>query len=162
MNFRAYLPSDLDAMHALDVVCFERPFRFTRRAMQRFAEMKKALVLIAEIDGILAGFCILHVENAEDASAGYIVTLDVGPQHRHSGMGRALMQQAEIQAADAGCSLIVLHVYTGNTDAIAFYERLGFTVSHRDEGFYGIGRAAFAYVKRVAPEAPPHAIQWGI
>lgn len=150
MNLRAYKPADLDAMHALDVVCFARPFRFSRSAMKRFAEANKARVVIAEIDGTLAGFCILHIEPAADARAGYIVTLDVAPSHRRTGIARAIMQEVERQAIDAGCALIMLHVFTANAEAIAFYERLGFDVSHREADFYGAGRAALVYVKRLA------------
>jgi ribosomal-protein-alanine N-acetyltransferase len=165
MILRGYGTGDLDAMHALDVVCFERPFRFSRSAMRRFAEANKALIVLAEIDGTLAGFCILHLENAEEARAGYVVTLDVAPAYRKRGIARAIMQRIEQQAADAGCSLIVLHVFTGNADAIAFYERLGFELSHREKNFYGIGRAALVYVKRIIGssetplDSPPFAIQ---
>ena len=61
MRLRGYQADDLDAMHALDVVCFERPFRFTRGAMRRFAEAKKARVVVAEEGDALVGFVILHV-----------------------------------------------------------------------------------------------------
>jgi ribosomal-protein-alanine N-acetyltransferase len=149
MTLRAYEPRDLDAMHALDVLCFARPFRFSRRAMRGFAEAGKARVAVAEIDDAIAGFCILHIEDADDARAGYIVTLDVAPAHRRAGMARALMRQAELHAVDAGCSLMVLHVFTGNADAIAFYERLGFSVARREKNFYGGSRDALVYVKRI-------------
>jgi len=42
-------------MVALDDVCFEASFRFSRSSMRRFAEAKKARVVVAEEDGELAG-----------------------------------------------------------------------------------------------------------
>ena len=59
---RGYRDDDLDAMFRLDEVCFEAPFRFSRAAMRRFAKARRARVAIAELDGELVGFCIVHVE----------------------------------------------------------------------------------------------------
>ena len=78
IQLRGYEPRDLDTMFRLDEACFEEPFRFTRLAMQRFAESREARVVIADSDGNLAGFAILHVEGR----VGYIVTLDeIGRAH---------------------------------------------------------------------------------
>ena len=153
MILRGYEPGDLDAMHALDVACFERPFRFTRRAMQRFAEAKKARVVIADIDHTVAGFCILHIERAEYGRAAYIVTLDVAPDHRRKGIARALMLQAELLAAEAMCTMMALHVFIGNTAAMGFYQSAGFIRSHRSPGFYGSSLDALVLHKTLVPAA---------
>ena len=153
MILRGYEPADLDAMHALDVDCFERPFRFTRRSMQRFAEAKKARVVIADLDHKVAGFCILHIEQAVHGRAAYIVTLDVAPEHRRKGIARALMLQAELLAAEAGCTMMALHVFTGNAAAIDFYQGAGFIQSHRSPGFYGGRLDALVFHKTLAPAA---------
>jgi ribosomal-protein-alanine N-acetyltransferase len=158
MILRGYDPADLDAMHALDVACFERPFRFSRVAMRRFAEAKKARVVIAEIDDEVVGFCIVHIEQAEHGRAAYIVTLDVAPEQRRKGIARSLMLQAEMLSADAGCTMMALHVFTGNTDAIRFYEGVGFLRSHRADGFYGDGLDALTYHKVLAVN-PANAIR---
>jgi [ribosomal protein S18]-alanine N-acetyltransferase len=145
VRLRGYLPGDLDAMHALDVACFERPFRFTRAAMRRFAEATKARVVIADGGERLVGFVILHVERSGDERVGYVVTLDVAAEQRRRGVARALMQEAERQAVAAGCSMMALHVFTGNAAAIGFYESAGFERSHRVRGFYGDGLDAIVY-----------------
>jgi ribosomal-protein-alanine N-acetyltransferase len=132
-------------MHALDMACFERPFRFTRGAMRRFAEAAKALVVMAEEDDTLAGFVVMHLERTGDERVGYIVTLDVAAEHRRKGIARALMREAERQAVAAGCSMMALHVFVGNAAAMRFYERVGFNRSHRSRGFYGGGLDAFVY-----------------
>ncbi len=137
IRLRDYRTSDLDAMHALDVVCFENPFRFSRGAMRRFAEAKKARVVIAEDEGALVGFVILHIEEVEEGRVGYIVTLDVSPQYRRKGVAGQLMREAERQAQREGCAALMLHVFTGNEPAIRFYESNGFVRSHREEDFYG-------------------------
>jgi ribosomal-protein-alanine N-acetyltransferase len=124
-------------MHALDVVCFEKPFRFSRAAMSRFAEAANARVTIAEDEGELVGFVILHIEAAEAGRVGYIVTLDVSPGRRRRGIAGRLIQEAERQAQREGCLALLLHVFTGNEPAIHFYASHGFVRSHREEKFYG-------------------------
>ena len=145
ITLRPYRANDLDAMHALDVVCFDKAFRFSRSAMRRFAEAKTARVVIAEDDHALVGFVILDIEDTEDARLGYIVTLDVSPTHRRMGLAGELMQQAEREASREGCAAIVLHVFTGNAPAIDFYVGRGFVRSHREEDFYGRGIDAWAF-----------------
>lgn len=151
MLLRGYQADDLDAMYALDAVCFERPFRFTRGAMRRFAETKKARVTIAEEQRALAGFVILHMEEAEESRIGYIITLDVAPEQRRRGIARLLMTEAERQACEAGCAALVLHVFTGNEAAIRFYASIGFVRSHREEEFYGPEVDAWVFHKRLRP-----------
>jgi ribosomal-protein-alanine N-acetyltransferase len=141
MRLREYQTSDLDAMVALDDECFEKPFRFSRAAMRSFAEAKRARVVIAEADGELAGFAILHVERG----AGYVVTLDVAPQQRRVGLATRLMGELAAQARSAGCSEVWLHVFAGNEAAISFYERLGFVFQATVQGFYGAGLDALEY-----------------
>ncbi len=136
-------------MHALDVVCFERPFRFTRSAMRRFAEARKARLVIAEEEDVLVGFVILHVEDAVQGRVGYIVTLDVSPSHRRRGLAGLLMQAAERDALPEGCLAVVLHVFTGNVAAIRFYEVCGFVRSHQEVNFYGPGMDAWVFSKRL-------------
>jgi ribosomal-protein-alanine N-acetyltransferase len=144
---RGYRESDLEAMHALDVVCFERPFRFSRGAMRRFAEAKKACVVVAEADGEMVGFGIVHVERVQRQKVGYVVTLDVAVDSRRSGVGRVLMKAMESAAVAEGCAAMALHVYVGNVAAIVFYERCGFVFSHVAEGFYGDGLDAQVWHK---------------
>lgn len=144
---RSYRAQDLDAIYALDRVCFEPQFRFSRSAMRRFAQAHRARVIIAEEGGTLAGFGILHIEGAERSRAGYIVTLDVDPRYRRLGLGGRLMAAMEEQAQAAGCGLLVLHVFTGNAAAIRFYENRGFSRLHVVPDFYGEHLDAWVYRK---------------
>jgi ribosomal-protein-alanine N-acetyltransferase len=147
ITLRPYRSNDVDAMHALDVVCFDEPFRFSRSAMRRFAESKKARVIIAEDDGGLVAFVILDIEDTDEGRFGYIVTLDVSPGYRRKGLAGQLMHAAEREASRAGCLAIVLHVFTGNAPAIHFYEGRGFVQLHRENDFYGRGIDAWVLHK---------------
>src|SRR5580698_5724220 len=145
IQLRKYDSDDLEAMFRLDEACFEEPFRFTQTAMRRFAESRKARVVIAESDGTLAGFAILHVEG----HVGYVVTLDVAEAFRRSGVARQLMQALENEAVQAGCAVVGLHVFVGNDSAIRFYERNGYARAGVVSAFYGGGLDAWMYGKKL-------------
>ncbi len=147
MLLRTYRATDLEAMYALDVVCFAPPFRFSRSAMRRFAEAKRARVVIAEEDDSVVGFVILHVEGTGQERVGYIVTLDVSPEFRRRGIAKVLMLEVQRLAQADECVALVLHVFTGNESALRFYTNEGFARSHREEEFYGPGRDAWVFHK---------------
>lgn len=148
MRLREYRSDDLGPIFALDQVCFEAPFRFSKSAMQEFAEGRNALTVVAESDnGEIAGFCIAHVERLRGRLAAYIVTLDVDPKHRRRGLAAQMMERIEQQAREAECDGIALHVSAENDGAIAFYEARGYERSHMVKSFYGLRRHAFVYRK---------------
>jgi [ribosomal protein S18]-alanine N-acetyltransferase len=140
---RDYRPGDWEAMHALDLLCFEPPFCFSRRSMRGFAEAPRAIPILAEADGELAGFCIVQIEE----HAGYIVTLDVAQNRRRHGLARRLMAEAETRIRAVGGTAITLHVFPGNAGAVRFYEAIGYHCLGTVEGFYGRGLDALAYGK---------------
>ncbi len=147
LTLRGYRRSDLPALFALDLLCFDEPFRFSRAAMRQFAESPNAKVVVAESGGMLVGFCIVHIERFEQESVGYITTLDVHPDLRRRGVAPQLIGEAEQQAREAGCGAMLLHVFSGNKEAIRFYERRGYLQVGAHEGFYGMDADALIYRK---------------
>jgi ribosomal protein S18 acetylase RimI-like enzyme len=141
LKLRQYTLNDLDAIFRMDERCFAEPFRFSRDAMEQFAESSNAYVPLAEIDGALAGFAILHLEG----ETGYIVTLDVDEAFRRKGVAQSLMGRMEQHAREYGASAIFLHVHERNLVAVAFYDHNGFEQVDVDENFYGNGFHALVY-----------------
>ena len=146
---RDYRSSDLEAMFQLDETCFAEEFRFDRASMREFAEDRSAVVRVAETEcrGI-AGFVIAHVERIASERRAYVVTLDVAPEYRRRGVAQRLMNEAETRAVSAGVRWIQLHVFTGNAEAIRFYEGLGYERIRVRRGYYGAARLdAYVYGK---------------
>jgi [ribosomal protein S18]-alanine N-acetyltransferase len=141
VTLREYRQGDRDAMYALDVECFEPVFRFSRRAMQGFAEARGAISVLAVSAGELAGFCVAQMEDR----VGYVVTLDVAAPWRRKGLARSLMAALEEKVRAAGGQAMALHVFTGNQAAIRLYEGIGYGRVGTAEGFYGPGRDALIY-----------------
>jgi ribosomal-protein-alanine N-acetyltransferase len=141
LKLREYTPDDLDAIFRMDERCFAEPVRFSRDAMEQFADSPKAYVPLAEIDGVLAGFAILHLEG----ETGYIVTLDVEEAFRRRGIAQSLMGQIEAHACASEAEALFLHVYERNMAALAFYDHAGFEHVGDDADFYGRGLNASIY-----------------
>jgi ribosomal-protein-alanine N-acetyltransferase len=145
-TLRDYRAGDWEAMYALDVQCFEPPFRFSRRTMRSFAEAPGAIGLLAQAAGELAGFCVVQMEE----HVGYVVTLDVAATWRRRGLARLLMAEVEAKVRAVGGTAMALHVFPGNEGAVRFYEAIGFQRLGVAEEFYGPGRDALVYGKAIA------------
>lgn len=153
LQLREYRASDLEALVALDETCFEDQFLFDWDSMVEFIEAPNAHTIVAEEEGDLAGFVIMHVDPAEESgkTRGYILTLDVAEASRRRGVAGMLMQAAEEQAAKTGAAWMELHVFIMNAAAILFYEGHGYTRIAVHVGFYGRGMDGYIYRKDLHP-----------
>jgi ribosomal-protein-alanine N-acetyltransferase len=143
VTLREYRATDADAMHTLDVLCFEPAFQFSRRVMRAFAEASGAITVLAEAGGELVGFCVVQMEE----QLGYVVTLDVAASWRRQGLARRLMEEVESRVRAGGGLGMVLHVYKGNLGAMRFYESMEYGRVGMAQGFYGRGLDALVYRK---------------
>jgi ribosomal-protein-alanine N-acetyltransferase len=130
-------------MYALDLICFAPVFQFSRGAMRGFAEAPGAVTVLAEAQGKLEGFCVAQLEQR----TGYVVTLDVAPACRRRGLARQLMAEVESRLQSAGAVQMELHVFTGNAEAIRFYESIGYAQAGVVQDFYAQGLNALLYRK---------------
>ena len=144
---RSYESRDLDAIVELDAECFDPPFRFSKTAMRRFAEAENAWVVVAVAEGALAGFCIVHMEQAESLDVGYVVTIDVAVGFRRRGLGEQMLAAGEAWVRASGGAGMMLHVFVKNDAAVRFYERLAYKRVGAQRGFYGPGIDAAMYWK---------------
>jgi GNAT superfamily N-acetyltransferase len=96
-------------------------------AANLFGERRYAETLIAEDDGAPVGFALFfHNFSTFLAKPGiYLEDLFVVPEHRGSGIGRAMLKELARLAVERGCGRLEWAVLDWNRDAIGFYERLG-------------------------------------
>jgi ribosomal-protein-alanine N-acetyltransferase len=113
--------------------------------MRQLVEAADAATWIAEEAGQMAGFAI--VEWTEGTA--YIQTLEVMPEWRGAGVGGELLRRMERSALAGDSEMIWLHVDAENDGAIRLYERNGYSYENRQEDYYGLGRAALVYTKRL-------------
>src|SRR4051812_23581407 len=99
--------------------------------------------LLAEEDGRVLGVLtsLLAPPQCE------VLTLHV--EERRRGLGTALLAEAGLIAADAGCARLWLITTNDNVDALRFYQRRGFRLAALYPGAVDESRA------RLKPEIPP-------
>ncbi len=125
MKVRPYEAADMDAVIALWRACeLTRPWNDPARDVERKLAMADDLLLVGTVDGRVVGTVMAGYEGHR----GWINYLAVDPNERSAGHGRALMGAAENRLRELGCPKINLQVRATNPDAIAFYQRIGFTV----------------------------------
>ena len=76
--------------------------------------------------------CVLLVKKEDEL---YLGMLTVSPELQNSGIGKKLMQQAEIQASTLGLSKIVMTVISVREELISWYKRKGFVDTGAREPF---------------------------
>lgn len=88
-------------------------------------------VLVAELDGRIVGLLTTHRTPVihRKGDVGRITALVVDERARGTGVGRALMREAESILRAAGCERIEVTSATRRADAHAFYTALGYEAS---------------------------------
>ena len=66
-----------------------------------------------------------------DGHRGWLYSVAVLPDHRHRGIGSALVRHAEQALLARGCMKINFQVVESNAQVVAFYETLGYQVEPR-------------------------------
>lgn len=154
MTYRLYRPEDFPALYAIEELCFQPPFRFSRGTMRSLVANSDSATWIAEEHEQMAGFAIVYWKRDREGVIAYIQTLEVAFAQRHRGIARELLQHLENSAADAGATAIWLHVAEANTPAIRLYESHRYVPQGREEDFYAKGIHALIYAKNLDSKAP--------
>lgn len=88
----------------------------------------ECLVQVAELDGRIAGFTIstLRPEPLSLEPSAHLEAIAVASEAEGRGIGRSLLQSAELNARKHGAQSMTLHVIATNTRARSLYERSGY------------------------------------
>lgn len=122
-TIRSYQSADEEAVIALWRECEMLRWSDPHKDIARKLKVNPEWFLVAERAGAVVGTCMVGYEGHR----GWINLLAVKPALQKSGLGRALMAEAERVLTGVGCAKINLQVRATNTQVIAFYEKLGFS-----------------------------------
>jgi mycothiol synthase len=90
-------------------------------------------VLMLEVDGALAGFCWLKIEERPgEGRVGEIYVIGTSPEARGLGLGRFLLGHALQHLRARGADVAAIYVDESNEAAVALYETSGFHYHHVD------------------------------
>lgn len=123
LQIRPYLEADVDAVVALWQACeLTRPWNDPHKDIARKLQVQRELFLVGTLDGRI----VASVMAGYEGHRGWVNYLAVHPDCQRRQFGRALMDAVQQRLLALGCPKINLQVRAGNTQALAFYQRLGF------------------------------------
>ena len=117
--------SDAAAIIALWEACgLTRPSNPPKADLARALDGPSSTILISRVAGVIVGSIMV----GHDGHRGWVYYVAVAPDARRGGIGRALMEAAEVWLRARGAPQIQFMVREGNDDARSFYEALGYPV----------------------------------
>ena len=151
LSIRDYRPDDLEAAYRLDQSCFEQGISYTRGQIRAFLAAEGAIALVVDEpgsgtgEGSLAAFAISHVAGRR----GHVVTIDIAAGARRRGLGRQVLEELLARMARAGARDVRLEVDARNTNAIRFYESMGFKTTRTLPDYYGSDLDGLRMTRRI-------------
>ena len=148
--------ADLDAIDEIERHSFARPWprsTFEAELTRDIARLEVARLEVARPAAIV-GFCNYWIVADPEGRSGevHILVIATHPDHRRSGVGRALLAHALDQGRAQDASLATLEVRRGNAPAIALYERAGFRTVHvRRQYYQDNGEDALVMLTELSP-----------
>lgn len=96
--------------------------------LQHFMESERDLMILAEVDGMIAGNCQFSEIGKSSRKIRHRCSAAIGLYKAYWGLGigRALMELLAEKAAENGYEQIELEVICSNERAIGLYKRMGF------------------------------------
>jgi ribosomal protein S18 acetylase RimI-like enzyme len=130
LNVRKYQSADFTRLLEIDQSCFVEGIAYSEEEMRYFLSMPTAISLVGIHEEEIMGFVIADRFRPRKASRsmGKIITIDVAPEARHSGVGTLLMTSTEVELKQAGCDYVSLEVAVDNESALRFYKKHGYSV----------------------------------
>lgn len=141
--YRQAICDDLNEIYKIELACFKQPWSL-ESLRDDICDNELSHYIVAEVDGIAAGYCGIHVIYNE----GHILNVGVHPEYRKRGVGRGLLETVFMQT---GLPFYTLEVRVSNEDAIGLYTKLGFVTLGRRPRYYGNEDALIMWKGKNAP-----------
>src|ERR1700756_4747738 len=85
---REFRPEDFETLWRMDQECFPPGISYSKRELRSFMRHRGSFTLVAtDVKEELQGFIVAHC-----GATGHVVTIDVGPHARRSGVGSLLLR----------------------------------------------------------------------
>ena len=127
---RKMIESDLEAIASMESAVFSDAW--TAKSIEDTYNQSQSFVVTAELDGKLAGYCIVYFVLDE----GEIARIAVDNCFRRQGVGQKLLEQVEKICKEKGIIRLMLDVRESNESARAFYKNYGFEEDGLRKNFY--------------------------
>jgi len=112
--------------------------------------------LVAELREAVVGYIMCRIEYGFSqlkrlglARKGHVVSVAVEEEHRGKGIGTSLILASHGEMMKKSATECYLEVRVSNAQAISLYQRLGFKVTGRLEGYYRDGEGALVMATQI-------------
>ena len=155
-RIRPFRKSDFQTLWSIDQICFDPQLAYSRLELAFYMRRPGSFTLVAEAPGTeeprIVGFIVAETGRTKHGvKTGHIITIDVVPEARRSGVGSGLLEVAERQLADAGAGSVVLETAVNNAAALRFYKQKGYFVEKTAQGYYANQLDALVMKKELVP-----------
>jgi [ribosomal protein S18]-alanine N-acetyltransferase len=150
LEIRSARTADLDALVAIEEAAFHAD-RLSRTGYRRLIARSSASVLIAEDNGAVAGCAVVLFRAMSRKARLYSIAAAPG----RKGVGRTLLDGAEVVARQRGASAMRLEVREDNLRAINLYKSAGYRLFDRKPHYYADDAAAIRFEKALHETAGP-------
>jgi ribosomal protein S18 acetylase RimI-like enzyme len=140
--------SDLDTLCEIERTAFATD-RISRDGLRRMLASPSAALIVAEQDGVIAGYALVLFRAASALARLYSIA--VLPRLAGRRIGAALLAAAEREALERVSSAMRLEVREDNATAVGFYQRAGYRQFGREPHYYEDGGTALRFEKRFSP-----------
>lgn len=130
VSVREMEEGDLERVAAIEKEIFSMPW--SRKAFSDSLNSPNTAYIVAEKDGVIAGYCGMYISFEE----GNITNVAVAPDYRRQNIATCMLQHILKLAAKRAVTDVILEVRETNVPAIQLYERLGFEEAGIRKNFY--------------------------
>lgn len=141
---------DLPQVMEIENLCFLHPYK-EKDLIYEINENPVSNVWVIEYSNKSLGLkqIVGFVDYWVTFDSGTICQIAVHPDIQRSGIGTIMMEEVKKDAYAKRVKTLTLEVRESNIKAINFYQKHGFVVSHKKEGYYSNGEDAIYMILEV-------------
>jgi ribosomal-protein-alanine N-acetyltransferase len=144
-TIRQYEGRDFAALYKLDQECFPPGIAYSKWSLQYFLNLPAADCLVALDGKQVTGFLLAE----KHPPLAHIITLDVAPSKRRSGLGSMLLKEMEKRLRFHDVRSVLLETAVDNESGIAFWQHHGYRTEVVLKRYYQGRVDAFEMRKRL-------------
>jgi ribosomal-protein-alanine N-acetyltransferase len=172
-SLRDFRQPDFETLWRIDQQCFAPGISYSRVELAEYLRRPRAFAVVAESSpggqpvapgtgladqspagapALMVGFIVAE---AGSRSGGHIITIDVLPKARKTGVGSRLLRVAEDRLRAAHCHFVILETAVDNRAALAFYKTHEYNVVKTIPRYYSDGVDALVLKKDLLSPSEP-------
>jgi ribosomal-protein-alanine N-acetyltransferase len=165
-SLRDFRQEDFETVWRIDQQCFNPGIAYSRLELSEYLRRPQAFGIVAETSA-QGNFVAKSSTDARPSMVGFIVaetwargrghiiTIDVIPEARKSGVGSTMLRAAESRLSSASCQSVILETAVDNVSALAFYKTHGYNIIKTIPRYYSDGVDALVLKKDLLSPSEP-------